>query len=101
MPWWFDQCAIEQTLKLRDHFKISTFIETGTFRGINTLFHSYRFKQVYGVEIDEFYAQMARHRARSRENIVIFHMSSNDFLTKFISYYKEKLHFWNKNAYSF
>lgn len=88
MPWWFDKNAIEQTLELRAQFKISTFIETGTFRGVNILFHSYKFKQVYGVEIDEFYAQISRHRVRSRENVIVFHMSSDEFLTKFISYYK-------------
>ena len=88
MPWWYDRYAIEQTLKIRDQFNISTFIETGTFRGVNIFFHSHHFKYVYGVEIDEFYAQMSRYRVRHSENVIVFHMSSDAFLTKFISYYK-------------
>ena len=32
---WLDKNSVEQIKKLRDKFNISTFIETGTFKGVN------------------------------------------------------------------
>ena len=56
---WLDKKSIEQILKMRDDFNISTFIETGTFKGINAKVHAYNFKEVLTCDISEEYLKDA------------------------------------------
>lgn len=87
---WLDKKSIEQMLKLRDLFQISTFIETGTFKGVNARFHSLNFREVLTCDISEEYLEKARERLKGYKNVSIIKQSSPDFLKSFIKDYKEK-----------
>lgn len=87
MSWWFDKKAVEQTLKLRDEFDISTYVETGVFRGINLRFWSYYFKEVWGCDISEDYLKTARSKVADRKNVRLFKESSPFFLKRFVNKY--------------
>jgi len=89
MAWWYDRSAIETTLKIRDQFNINTYIETGTFRGINIFFHSYNFRDIYGVEINNEYAKISGKRVRDRGNVIVLHMESCKFLSLYADLYRK------------
>ena len=88
---WIDKYSVEQILKLRDKYNINTFIETGTFRGVNTRLYSYHFKNVLTCDICDDYLKIAREYNKDRSNILIKKQSSSDFLKDFIKeYYEQK-----------
>lgn len=108
MSWWFDKIAVEQTLKLRDKFQIKTYLETGTFRGLNIKFWSYYFDEVLGCEFNEEYYKISIDKVRDRKNIRLYNVSSEIFLNLFLKEYKEQsrkdmvliyldAHFYNPN----
>lgn len=80
MSWWFDRKAVETTLKLRDKFKINTYVETGVFRGINVRFWSYYFDDVMGCDISDEYLKTAKEKVANRPNVRLFKMCSNNFI---------------------
>lgn len=88
MGWWLDAGSVKTTLKLRDTFTISTFIETGCFRGINVKFWSYYFPLVIGIEKSPEYAQITAMRVASRTNVQIIHQSSPDYLNWYADLYR-------------
>lgn len=90
MSWWFDKIAVEQTLKLRDKFQIKTYLETGTFRGLNIKFWSYYFDEVFGCELNEEYYKISIDRIRDRKNIRLYNVSSEIFLSLFVKEYKKQ-----------
>ena len=91
MGWWLDKGSCEITEQLRDHFKIGTFIETGTFRGVNLKFWSYRFDDVIGVELHRRYFRETFHRLDGRINAKIVYEDSSQFLEEFVrSYYRNE-----------
>jgi hypothetical protein len=63
-------------------FKIETFIETGTFKGINAELHSKNFKEVYTCEKIEEYYKKSFERLNQYPNVKIFKMDSAEFLKK-------------------
>ena len=87
---WTDKKSIEQILKLRDELNISTFVETGTFKGINAKFHAQNFKEVLTCELLDEYFKMAKERLKNYKNVHIFKKSSPDFLKWFIKEYKQQ-----------
>jgi len=87
---WLDKTAVEQILRLRDRFNISTFLETGTFKGVNAKFQAQNFKEVLTCEISDDYLKAARERLKDNKNVRIFKQSSPDFLRAFIEEYKKK-----------
>jgi len=86
---WLDKKAIEQILKLRDKFNISTFVETGAFMGTNARFHSYNFKQVLSCDINDEYLAIARKKTKKLGNVIIEKKSSPEFLREFIKDYEK------------
>lgn len=80
MSWWFDKKAVEQTLKLRDKFKIRSYVETGVFRGLNVRFWSYYFDDVMGCDVSEEYLAIARKKVADRPNVRLFKMPSHNFI---------------------
>lgn len=84
--WWFDKKAVATGEQLRDLFQIVDFIETGTFRGLNLKFWSYRFRDVIGVEKDFAYVEKTRDRLlmAKRRNALVYHDTSPDFLLWFV-----------------
>ena len=77
---WTDKKALEQIIKLRDYFSISTFIETGTFRGVNAAVHADNFKTVLTCEKDEEYYWQAKRKLFDYTNVFIALESSSAFL---------------------
>jgi len=86
---WLDRKAIEQIIKLRDEFDISTFVETGAFMGTNARFHSYNFDEVLSCDIKDEYLAIARKKTKKLGNVTIEKKSSPDFLKDFIKNYKK------------
>ena len=88
MPWWYDTLAVAQTLKLRDQFTVTTFVETGCYRGINLRFHSFNFPRVLGVEKSATYVTMIRQRCNDRRQVSVYHSDSAAFLRFFVRVYR-------------
>lgn len=86
---WLDKKSIEQMLKLRDDFGITTFVETGTFKGVNAKVHAYNFKEVLTCDISDEYLKSARERLEPYKNVFIYKKSSPDFLKDFVKKYRE------------
>lgn len=88
---WLDKVSIEQILKLRDRFKVRTFVETGTFKGVNAKFQAQHFKEVLTCDISDEYLKSASQRLKDEKNVKIYKQSSPDFLRAFIKeYYSQK-----------
>lgn len=86
---WLDKKSIETMLKMRDDFNISTFLETGTFKGINAKVHAYNFKEVLTCDIKEEYLIDARKRLEPYKNVKVVAQSSPAFITDFIEQYNK------------
>jgi hypothetical protein len=88
---WTDKIIVEEILKLQDEFNISTAVETGTFKGVNTELYAHCFKKVLSVEINEQYLNSAKRRLMKFDNVELFNMPSWTFLSSFArNYRKEK-----------
>ncbi len=87
---WTDKKSIEQILKLRDQFNISTFIETGTFKGINARFHAQNFEEILTCESKDEYFEIAKRKLKSYNNIYVYKQSSPEFLKWFVKTYNDK-----------
>src|SRR3990167_4926308 len=77
---WTDKASIEVIKKIRDKFKVKTFIETGTFMGINARVHSANFDKVMTCEKEGKYVKMAIGKLNEYDNVSIFWMNSPEFL---------------------
>lgn len=86
---WLDKKSVETMLKLKDRYKIKTFLETGTFKGVNARFHSSRFEEVLSCDISDEYLKIAKERTAGLENVHIFKESSPDFLRDFVKKYED------------
>ena len=101
MPW-TDQQAIRVIQYFRDKFDIKTFVETGTFMGINAKLHSNNFKEVLTCEkVDEYYKK-AKERLKDCKNVICIHEHSPKFLHRFSDgdakiYYLDA-HFYDENV---
>lgn len=84
---WLDKKSIDTILEIRDKFNISTFVETGTYKGINAKFHARNFKEVLTCDISDEYLKIARERLRPYKNVQVFKKSSPAFLKQFIKRY--------------
>ncbi len=77
---WTDNQSIKVMKYLRDKFKINTFIETGTYVGVNSQLQSKNFIQVITCEkVDEYYLK-AKKRLKDCENVLPLHEDSTSFL---------------------
>jgi hypothetical protein len=85
---WHDRIAADTILQLAYDFHIGTFLETGTFKGVNAKFQSKRFKQVISCEINPEYFKMAKQRVSNCPNVYLFNMSSPEFLKLFVDLYE-------------
>jgi len=100
---WTDSKSIEVIKYLRDKYSIKTFVETGTFKGINARLHSKNFKLVITCENNNTYYQQAKDNFNfypRYQNIILRNENSPDFvkklsINKYIFYLDA--HFYNKN----
>lgn len=75
---WTDKKAIQTILKLRDEFKVTDFVETGTFKGVNAKLHSLYFDSVYTCEVNEDYYKEAIKKLP--KNVQVHRVDSPSFL---------------------
>lgn len=94
---WTDKKAVEHIKKIRDIFKVKTFVETGTYHGINACFHSNNFEQVFSCEKNKAYFNESLKRmedlfCKGKIGMVnLYNEGSKDFLKWFIKFYKKFL----------
>lgn len=98
---WTDKKAIEHIKKIRDIFKIKTFVETGTFKGVNAQLQSKHFKRVLTCENNQDFFLQAYKRLKDIKNVFMFFENSPDFLKRFnhsepLLFYLDA-HFYDKN----
>jgi hypothetical protein len=86
---WIDKNSVIQILKLKKEYNMDTFVETGTFKGVNTRFYSYYWENVLSCDIFEEYLSMAKNYNKDRNNVFIEKKSSGIFIKNFIKKYKE------------
>jgi len=84
---WTDKVAVEQILKLRDRFNISTFVETGVFKGVNVKIHARNFDEILACDMVDEYLEKARDRCKDCKNVKIYKKHSPEFLAEFIDKY--------------
>lgn len=80
---WTDRKSIGQILKLRDEFKIKTFLETGTFMGINARYHADNFDKVITVELKEEYFIKSLKKLHNFENVESVNLHSPIYLASY------------------
>ena len=79
---WTDKKSIEHIKAIRDIFKVKTFVETGTFKGMNVLAHKDNFEQILSCEKMKEYFDISKKKTEGIENIKIYNMDSKEFLKK-------------------
>lgn len=84
---WTDKIALETINQLKEEFDIQTFIETGTFKGVNSFVQSQNFKYVLTCENNYEYYLEAKEKLKNK-NISIFKQTSPKFLKEFIKAHK-------------
>jgi hypothetical protein len=77
---WTDKIALETIKQLRDEFNIHYFIETGTYKGINSLVQSKNFDYIFTCENNEEYLKIADTKLKDRLNVYLYKGNSPDFL---------------------
>lgn len=77
---WTDKASIEHIKKIRDIFKVKTFVETGTFLGMNVLAHKDNFKYIISCEKDKNYYNRSMNKIRNIKNIEVYNMDSVHFI---------------------
>ena len=85
---WTDKASIEHIKKIRDIFKVKTFVETGTFKGMNVLVHKDNFECVYSCEKLKEYYNISMSKVKQLGNnktacLGLFNMDSVKFLKWF------------------
>ncbi len=79
---WTDRKAVECIKYLRDKYEITTFVETGAFKGINSRLHSKNFKTVMTCENHEEYYRKAKENLKCYDNVILRKENSPDFLKR-------------------
>ena len=109
MGWWYDRVSTEQTLKFKEIFDVTTFVETGTYKGVNLKFWAHYFPEVYGCEINDEYFKITAERTKFFKNVLLTKQSSPTFLSSFKQHYRMRsrndyiifyldAHFYDKDA---
>lgn len=70
----------QEFIQLRDNFKITTAIETGTCFGYTTVWLAQFFEKVYTIELNKTYADIARSKFLMYPNITSIHGNSEDII---------------------
>ena len=88
---WTDKKALEHIKQIRDIFKVKTFVETGTFKGMNVLAHKDNFERIYSCEKIKEYYNIAKEKCKDIKNININHEDSKHFLEMNVKYYNPRI----------
>ncbi len=92
MGWWMDKGSVGTTLALRDKFGISSFIETGCYRGLNVHFWGHYFHLVIGVEKSAEFAEVTAKRVVHQGNVQIIRQDSPTYLAWYADLYRTWAH---------
>lgn len=96
---WTDNQIIKVMKYLKDKYKITTLIETGTYKGINAELHSKNFERVLTCEKVQGYYIQAKERLKDCKNVVIInedsagfisHLATNDYMFYLDAHFYEK-----------
>jgi len=90
--WWMDRISAANVIKIKDIYKVSTFVETGTFRGVNLKFWASYFNNVIGCELNTEYYAITKDRldhTYNKINYQLINKSSPEFLSEYAAQYKQ------------
>lgn len=89
---WSDRKALETIITLRDDFAVETFIETGTFRGVNAKVQSFNFSTVLTVENNLVHFVEAEQLLWRLDNVFMVHSDSANFLRRIRKMIEHSVH---------
>lgn len=84
----------ELALALRDQYQITTFIETGTYKGTTTEWATDNFKRVISIELDEGWHKRAKETLDKRKGLKLILGDSGVELAKVLKRIKEPALIW-------
>lgn len=79
---WTDNQSIKVIKYLRDKYNTKTFIETGTYMGVNAELQSKNFNKVLTCELNDHNYKLSSKRLQNCSNVDIYHMKSDKFLRR-------------------
>lgn len=80
---WSDKIATKTIVDLKKLFNIKTFVETGTWKGVNSELYSNYFHEVLTCEVDKNIFKNTSERLNKYKNIKVFNCESSIFLDNF------------------
>ncbi len=96
---WTDNKSISVIKYLRDKYNITSFIETGTFMGVNAQLHSNNFDWVHTCEKVMKYYLEAGERLYKSENVLQAFSTSPEYLKWTAKYYKNTMIYLDAHFY--
>lgn len=87
-------------IKLRDIFRVSTFIETGTFEGGTTERACKIFRTVHTIELSSDFYKINKEKFETNKNVFLYQGDSGKLLPSIINKINEKAVFWLDGHYS-
>ena len=96
---WTDNKSIKVIKYIRDKYKIKSFIETGTYVGVNSQLHSKNFDWVYTCEKVKEYYDKADKRLDKYDNVLMALASSVDWLKWSAKYYDSTMVYLDAHFY--
>lgn len=85
---------------LKKKFKLSVFIETGTFLGDTTRKASYIFDKVHSIELSKKLFENASYNLSDLKNVHLYHGDSSDVLPRILNTEKRDILFWLDGHFS-
>jgi hypothetical protein len=89
-PFNSDKIVEKEIIKLKELFNIKAVVETGTYFGVTTKFFCENFDLVYGIELNDNYANKTRDLCRDHNNLNLVIDSSVNFLNNELKSLGEK-----------
>ncbi|MEK7590050.1 MAG: hypothetical protein AAB475_02235 [Patescibacteria group bacterium] len=86
--------------KYKKHFKVKTFIETGTYLGEMVDAVKDSFDKIYSIELNEELYKKAKNNFARFSNIEIMHGDSGEILPELLNNINEPILFWLDGHYS-
>lgn len=96
---WTDNQSIRVIKYIRDKYKITSFIETGTYVGVNSELHSKNFEWVHTCEKVKEYYDKANKRLDKYDNVLMALASSIEWLKWSSKYYDSTMVYLDAHFY--
>lgn len=88
-----DKFLIDEIIKLKNQFNCSTFIETGTWIGLNADIASKHFDKVITFEINDNFYQKALENNKNNKNVKLVFGNSSELLKNYIDFSQNNIFF--------